>query len=194
MFSLNAVGVLINNVGRSYPFPQYFHELEDEVADSLVRLNVESVVVMTKLVLTGMLQRRRGAIVNISSAAGIAPAPLLSEYGATKKFVELFSKGLAAEYAAKGIDVQVQSPLYITTKLAKIRKSSWLTPTPKQYARAGVKCIGQETFSQPWWAHGLVMGVASMLPDAVNNSFVASMHLGIRKKALKKLEKQEKAK
>lgn len=61
------VGVLVNNVGMSYPFCQYFHELTDEVVGQLMELNVNSTTWMTRIVLPGMLARKRGAIVNISS-------------------------------------------------------------------------------------------------------------------------------
>jgi 17beta-estradiol 17-dehydrogenase / very-long-chain 3-oxoacyl-CoA reductase len=61
------VGVLVNNVGISYPFCQYFHELSDESVEQLITLNVESTTWMTRIVLPGMLERKRGAIVNIGS-------------------------------------------------------------------------------------------------------------------------------
>jgi 17beta-estradiol 17-dehydrogenase / very-long-chain 3-oxoacyl-CoA reductase len=61
------VGVLVNNVGMSYPFCQYFHELSDENVAQLMSLNVESTTWMTRIVLPGMLARKRGAIVNIGS-------------------------------------------------------------------------------------------------------------------------------
>ena len=61
------VGVLVNNVGISYPFTQFFHELSDENVEQLMSLNVDSTTWMTRIVLPGMLARKRGAIVNIGS-------------------------------------------------------------------------------------------------------------------------------
>lgn len=63
------VGVLVNNVGMSYPFCQYFHELSEENVAQLMSLNVDSTTWMTKIVLPGMIARKRGSIVNISSGA-----------------------------------------------------------------------------------------------------------------------------
>merc|ERR1712087_919330 len=59
------VGVLINNVGMSYPFTKYFHELKDEEVEGIVEINVNSTVWMTRLVLgdgnaDGMIKRKRG--------------------------------------------------------------------------------------------------------------------------------------
>lgn len=61
------IGVLINNVGMSYPFTKYFHELTDEQVGQLMALNVESTTWMTKIIVAGMVERKRGAIVNLGS-------------------------------------------------------------------------------------------------------------------------------
>ena len=61
------VGVLVNNVGISYPYTRYYFELSDETVEQLITLNVESTTWMTRLVLPGMIERRKGAIVNVSS-------------------------------------------------------------------------------------------------------------------------------
>ena len=53
------VGVLINNVGISYAFPQWFNELTDDEVQQLMTVNIESVVWMTRAVLPQMLQRKK---------------------------------------------------------------------------------------------------------------------------------------
>ena len=60
-----------------------------------------------------MVSRKRGAIINIASAAGVLTSPLLSQYGAAKGYVAQFSKGLHYELKAKGVYVQCQVPLYV---------------------------------------------------------------------------------
>ena len=91
-----------------------------------------------------MLQRKRGAIVNVSSAAGVITSPLLAQYGAAKSYVAMFSRALNAELAGKGIHVQCQIPLYVATKLAKIKNASLWVASPSDYARAAVAAIGYE--------------------------------------------------
>ena len=61
---------------------------------------------MTEIVLPEMLKRRRGLIVNISSAAAFAP--LSAMYGASKSFVHHFSQTLAHEYKNSGVIIQVR--------------------------------------------------------------------------------------
>lgn len=185
------VGVLINNVGVSYPFTKYFHELKDDEVAALVNLNVNSTVWMTRIVLGdassgGMIKRRRGAIVNTSSGAGRTISPLLSEYSGAKAFIENFSRGLNAELESFNIHVQCQAPLFVTTKLAKIRKSSLTVPTPGAYSRCAAAHIGFEDTVSPYWAHALQLWVLRQLPDWVGAKICLSMHLPIRKAGMKK--------
>ncbi len=63
---------------------------------------------MTKLVLHNMVERKRGAIINIASASGVQPTPMLGLYSATKAFVDTFSHCLQTEYKNKNIIVQVR--------------------------------------------------------------------------------------
>merc|ERR1712050_284437 len=74
-----------------------------------------------------------------SSGAGRMTSPLLAQYSGAKSFIEMFSRGLKSELAAYNIHVQVQAPLFVATKLAKIRKTSLTVPSPAAYARAAVE-------------------------------------------------------
>jgi 17beta-estradiol 17-dehydrogenase / very-long-chain 3-oxoacyl-CoA reductase len=177
---------LVNNVGVSYPFTKYFHELEDSNVDELMTLNINSTTWMTRLVLPGMLTRKKGAIVNIASAAGVATSPLLAEYGAAKSYIAMFSKALNAEYKEKGIHVQCQIPLFVATKLAKIKSASLFVASPKGYARAAVAAIGFENIVSPFWSHAMQMWLLLSLPDWIGTAITFSMHKGIRAKGMKK--------
>ena len=184
------IGILANNVGMSYPFTKYYHELTDDECADLVSLNTESTLFMTKLVLgdetQGMVARKRGAIVNTSSAAGVQPSPLLAGYAAAKGGIVQFTKSLACELKGLGIDVQVQTPLWVTTKLAKIRKTSLTVPSPSTYARQAIKFVGYDVACSPYWAHALQLSVADLLPSFLMEAAIFSMHHAIRKKGLKK--------
>merc|ERR1712118_512901 len=125
----------------------------------------------------------------ISSAACQVPNPLLAAYSGAKRYIEALSIGLNEEYKSKGVHVQVQTPLYVTTKLAKIRKASLTTPTPAGYAASAVRCIGYEADISPYWAHYVMMGVAKALLQGLVAGWINSMHRGIRKKALAKKDK-----
>jgi len=184
------VGVLINNVGMSYSFARYFHELKDDEVAGIMELNVNSTIWMTRIVLgdesSGMVQRRRGAIVNTSSGAGRATSPLLAEYSGAKSFIEMFSRGLKAELASYNIHVQAQAPLFVATKLAKIRKTSLTVPSPAAYARVAAARIGFEDSVSPWWSHALQLWALRQLPEQVVTAIGLRMHLPIRRAGMKK--------
>jgi len=197
------VGVLINNVGVSYEFCQWFHELSDAEVQSLISLNVESTTWMTRAVLPGMLDRRSGAVVNMSSAAARAPLPLLAQYSASKGYIENFTRSLSAEYAAKGIAFQCQSPLWVATamtfpgsKVPVEKRASLTTPTASTYARYAVARIGFDVMVSPYWAHELYIWVQERLPDALKIMFILDMHKKVRfhKKNKDKMEEKMKNK
>ncbi|KAL9186802.1 hypothetical protein ACHAXT_010522 [Thalassiosira profunda] len=179
------VGVLINNVGQSYRYPRFFHELPPEEVAAMIEMNVNSTVWMTQLVIDGMAERKRGTIVNLSSGSAGHTMPLLAEYGAAKMFVARFSESLDAEYRGRGVRVQCQIPFYVATKLAKLRKSLTV-PTADAYVWMSMRWIGHGGVVQPYWLHGLQGWVMKALPSAICDSAVMSMHAGIRKRGLKK--------
>ncbi|KAF1775089.1 NAD(P)-binding domain [Phytophthora cactorum] len=148
------VGVLFNNVGVSYDFPEFFDQLPEDRVDSLIKLN---------LVLPGMAQRKRGVIVNLSSGSGRMIVPLLSEYSATKKY-----------YAAKNVHIQCHVPMFVSTKLAKIRHSSFM--------------LGYDTLISPYWPHALQIWLYESAPTWLLAKAAMMTHLSLRKRALKKLE------
>jgi len=180
------VGVLVNNVGVSYPFTKYFHELLDSEVEDLITVNCESTTWMTRIVLPGMLARKKGAIVNMASAAGVTTSPLLAQYGAAKSYVAMFSRALHYELAPLGIHVQCQVPLFVATKLAKIRHASLTVASPKGYAKAAVANIGFGVVVSPFWAHTIQLYVLSLLPEWLGAYITGGMHHNIRKAGMKK--------
>jgi len=170
----------------SYPFPQFFDELEPGLTEKMIKLNVESTTKITEIFLPIFVRAKRGAIVNISSAAAAQPSPLLAFYSGTKAFIDRFSVSLYYEYAAKGVHIQLQNPLFVTSKLSKIRNPSLTVPSPNTYARAAVKCIGYDSQISPYWAHALQLWVMNLLPTSLIAYITFQIHLPLRKRALQK--------
>jgi 17beta-estradiol 17-dehydrogenase / very-long-chain 3-oxoacyl-CoA reductase len=180
------IGVLINNVGVSYRYPMFFHELSDDEVAALVEMNVNSTTWMTRFVINGMVARKKGAIVNISSGSAMYTLPLLAEYSAAKSYIEKFTLALNAEYGPKGISVQCQIPFYVSTKLAKMRKSLSV-PSPDAFAKKAIRFVGQpEPVVSPYWVHGYMGWVLDHLPTWAVTSIIMSMHLSTRKRGKKK--------
>ena len=185
------IGTLVNNVGLGFAFPEYFHALSDlsTFGPKMISVNILSVVKMTELVLPQMVSKNKGIILNVSSASALQPTPLLSLYAASKQFVDCFSKSLSAEYSSKGIIVQCVMPYFVTTKLSKIRNPSLFIPTPDNYVKSTIKTIGRTTRTYGCVAHALQGFIVQCLPESIYFNMSLMSLGGVRKKALKKLQK-----
>lgn len=89
------VDILVNNAGHGQKGK--FWEIPIERDISIVRLNIDAVLRLTKLFLRPMIERKRGRILNVASVAGFEPGPLLAVYHASKAFVLSLSEALATE-------------------------------------------------------------------------------------------------
>ncbi|MDD5700886.1 MAG: glucose 1-dehydrogenase [Dehalococcoidales bacterium] len=106
---LGQIDILVNNAGRTTaPLP--FVETPEENWEIVFNLNVFGVFNCSKAVLLHMLQRKYGKIINIASGAGFSGSPRFIHYGASKAAVMAFTRGLAKETVASGINVNAVAP------------------------------------------------------------------------------------
>lgn len=103
-----ALDLLVNNAG--FGLHGDFVDLPMARIQEMLRLHVNTVVESVRLFLPGMIERRRGGIINVSSIAGLFPVPYLAEYAATKAFLIVFSEALAQEVRPFGVRIQVCCP------------------------------------------------------------------------------------
>ncbi|KAK8809919.1 hypothetical protein WA158_000862 [Blastocystis sp. Blastoise] len=181
--------ILVNNVGISYDHAMYLTELPEDRYQMLIKLNVEMTTLITRIVLPGMIERHRGAIINVSSAAGYLYIgdPLYTIYSATKAYVDFFSRSLSLEVKSKGIDVQCHIPYFVPSKLSKIRNSSLFCPSANTFAEAAVNKIGKNAITVvPYWCHALQNWIFNSIPTPLLNMIILSHHKSIRTRALKK--------
>lgn len=104
---------LINNAGVG-TFGE-FAATDLDTLTSMMRLNMESLVVLTHRLLPSVAATR-GTIVNLSSVAAFMPAPMMTTYHATKAFVQSFSRGLNFELRKTGVSVVAICPGATTSR------------------------------------------------------------------------------
>jgi 3-oxoacyl-[acyl-carrier protein] reductase len=130
--AMGQVDILVNNAGITRD--QLFMRMSDADWETVLTVNLTSVMRLSRGVLRGMMKARWGRIVNISSIVGVTGNPGQANYAAAKAGVIGMSKSLAAEVASRGITVNCIAPGFITTamtdKLGEEQKARLLTGIP----------------------------------------------------------------
>jgi short-subunit dehydrogenase len=128
------------------------HELSAKREGEMVALNVSAVHELTLAFLPAMIERRAGAILNVSSIAAFQPLPNMATYAATKAFVQTFSEALHGELAGSGVSC---------TTLASGLGASELGPQipPEEVASAAVR--------------GMLRGRRSVIPGVASKALAA---------------------
>ncbi|KNZ54731.1 uncharacterized protein VP01_2872g6 [Puccinia sorghi] len=130
------ISILINNAGLSHSEPIEFHMNDlDQDINSIINVNVLSVLYLTKLVVPFMLPYKQGLILNVGSFSALIPTPLLSTYAGSKGFLYTWSQALGTELEPKGINVKLLNTYFVASEMSKIKKATLLIPTPKVYVK-----------------------------------------------------------
>lgn len=196
------ISLLVNNVGLSHSIPVPFSETSEQEMRDIVTINCTGTLRVTQLVVPGMIKKGKGLILTMASFGGIMPTPLLATYSGSKAFLQQWSTALNSELKPHGIHVQLVQSYLVTSAMSKIRRSSILVPTPKQFVTAALGKIGRSGGAQgilgtstPYWAHGVMHWAIATFVGTMNGVVVAvnrKMHEDIRKRALRKKEREEK--
>lgn len=108
------VEILVNNAGFATGGP--FHESDPARELAQVRVLVEAPVALTSAFAPAMVQRGRGAVLNVASTAGMLPLPYSAGYSAAKAYVLTFSEALHQELRSLGVTVTALAPGPIETE------------------------------------------------------------------------------
>ncbi len=150
MRKIGPVDILVNNAGiaDSAPFVRTDLETWRRVMDT----NVTSAFLCCKAIVPGMIERKYGRIVNISSIAGKRGGPYITAYAASKHALLGFSSSLAMELQGTGIMVNAICPGYVDTHMtrsnaARIAKATGMTS--KDVVKKFLSTVGQPKLLHP---------------------------------------------
>jgi short-subunit dehydrogenase len=157
------VDVLVNNAG--FGTHGRFVEIDAVREAEVVRVNCEALVTLTHAFLPGMLERRRGGVINVASTAGMQPLPYEAVYAATKAFARSFSDALAAELRGSGVRVLCVNPGPVSTEFQQVADfpADWLPPVP---GRIPAEQVARESLA------AFERGQRSIIPGAVIRWFM----------------------
>ncbi len=113
--ALGPVDILVNNAGLTRD--ALLMRLKEEDWDRVLSVNLKGTFLVTKAVIPGMLKRRWGRIINISSVVAFSGNPGQTNYAASKAGLVGFSRSLALEVARRGVTVNVVAPGFIETDM-----------------------------------------------------------------------------
>ncbi len=110
------IDYLVNNAG----FGGYgaFREREWDKDRDMIQVNITALTEITSYYLPGMVARKRGAILNVASTAGLIPGPYQAVYYATKSYVISFSQAISHELKGTGVTVTALLPSATATEFA----------------------------------------------------------------------------
>lgn len=163
-----AIDFLINNAGLGDRGT--FATAEPKRVEQMLAVNMLALTTLTRALLPPMIEKKRGAILNVSSTAGFLPIRKMAVYAATKAYVTSFSEGIRAEVRKQGIVVSALCPGPVTTEFGSVaqrpgrrpelQSPSFMHVPVEEVARAGLAGIER---NKPLVVPGIVMKIAMLL-------------------------------
>lgn len=163
-----SIDVLVNNAGVGYLGA--VEQVGRDKTIAMIDLNCRAVVDMTIRILPQMKERKRGAIIIMSSVAGTVPAPWFSAYSATKAFDLYFGEGLYGECLGTGVDVVTVLPGLTRTEFqagAGMREYHSPYRSAEQVVESALSSLGKKPIVVDGWFNKILSHGSRFIPRAL---------------------------
>lgn len=155
--ALGPVSILVNNAGLTRD--NILVRLDDAAWDTVLDANLKGAFNATRAVIRGMMKRRSGRIISISSVVGLTGNKGQANYAASKAGLIGFTKSVAQEYASRGILANCVAPGFIETDMT--------SALPDEARNALLEHIALGRLGRPEDVAGAVLYLASDLASYV---------------------------
>lgn len=129
---LGGLDILVNNAGTTRDM--LLMTMSEEAWDTVINTNLRSVYAVSKAAIRGMIRKRWGRIINITSVVGLTGQAGQANYAASKAGIVGFTKSLAREVASRNVTVNAVAPGFIPTALTDVlseeQKAEIIKATP----------------------------------------------------------------
>lgn len=112
---MGQIDILVNNAGITKD--NLFMRMSEDDWNEVININLNSIFKLTKQLIKGMIKRRYGRIINITSVIGVAGGAGQSNYSASKAGIIAMSKSLAQEVGSRSVTVNSIAPGFIETNM-----------------------------------------------------------------------------
>lgn len=157
-----SIDILINNAGITKD--NLLMRMSEDDWDQVLNVNLKSVYLTTKAAIKGMMKKRYGKIINISSVVGVMGNAGQGNYSASKAGIIGFTKSMAKELSSRGIRVNAIAPGFIKTEMTEK-----LTDNVKEMMLSGIP-LGY--FAEPKDVSNLVNFLASDKSDYITGQVI----------------------
>src|SRR6266478_4895646 len=138
-----SVDVLVNNAGLGAI--GRFDQIDPGRVSEMLQVNVVALTELTRMLLPGMVARRRGRVMLVASTASFQPGPRMAVYFATKAYVLSLGEALAYELRATGVTVTTLCPGATATDFFKVAGANEIAlqpaMSPSEVARIGYQSL-----------------------------------------------------
>lgn len=171
------ISLLVNNAG--YSFNRDFLEADANAHEAMIHLHVIAPVRLTRAAIPGMVARRRGAVINVSSVAGYLPRGGSTTYGATKGYLTFFTEALDVELRGTGVRVQALCPGLTRTEFHERAgidvsgKPDWLWMSADDVVACSLRCLERgRVVCVPGWKNRVFIAMSRVLPRSFLGALV----------------------